>query len=71
MAEAYPVIDGDQGAAEIYGTAETAEQAIAICEQCFADEIARAEMVEDITMPDGKFLPKAWLVLTIYGAGLA
>ena len=60
-----PVIDGEQSCGgDIYGYAQTAEEARKIADEYFVDDIARVELDE---WRPGE---PAWLVLTVYGAGL-
>ena len=65
-----PVVDGTDNA-DIYGEAETPEEAVAIAEPYFADEISHATKVVDVELREGGRLSEAFLVLTIYGAGKA
>ena len=59
----YPVVDGDTNA-DIYGTAETAEDAMAIAADVFADPLDHAELYGPIVLQDGTVLEKGWVVLT-------
>lgn len=64
-ARSLPVIDGEQECGgDIYGYAATEADALALAEPFFVDDIARVELAE---WRPGE---PAWLVLTVYGAGL-
>jgi hypothetical protein len=58
-----PVVDGDEGA-DVYGYANSAEEARAIAEGCFADPIAKVERYGPIHLSDGRTLPEAFVAFT-------
>ncbi len=67
----YPVVDGDSGDVDVYGFATTEMGAKRVAGRWFVDPIHSAYIAEDVTTSDGQLLPKAWVVLTTYGAGVA
>jgi hypothetical protein len=58
-----PVVDGDEGA-DVYGYANSAEEARAIAEGCFADPIAKVERYGPVHLSDGRTLPEAFVAFT-------
>ena len=63
-----PVVDGDGGSIDVYGYAATAEEALQIARNAFADPVARVEECGPITLRDGTQVAKAWLAITAYCA---
>lgn len=60
----FPVVDGASGAVDVYGYATNVEDAIAVGNEFFADEVVDAYLAEDVQLCDGSTVPKAWVALT-------
>jgi hypothetical protein len=60
----YAVVDGDAGSVTVYGYAATKETAIAAGNAALVDEVVDAFLAQNVTLPDGTVLTKAWVVLT-------
>ena len=61
-----PVVDGTVGDVIECGHAATAEEAVAVANESFADLVVAAEPAENVRLRDGRVLPKAWVALTEY-----
>lgn len=58
------VTDGDCGNGDLYGYATSKEEAIAVGNASFADEVVDAYRVDNIPLRDGTKVDRAWVVLT-------
>lgn len=60
------VVDGDENA-DIYGSAATPEEALALARECFVDEVVRVERYGPIQLRSGGELTEAFVAITSGG----